>query len=58
MSSEARFVGLDAGRDGIEAWVRPTGEVWKMDAGEAGMTRAAETLSRTSSSTCCDAGQR
>ena len=45
MSSEARFVGLDAGRDGIEAWVRPTGEVWKMDAGEAGMTRAAETLS-------------
>ncbi len=46
MSSEARFVGLDAGRDGIEAWIRPTGEVWKMDAGEAGMTRAAETLSR------------
>jgi transposase len=45
MSSEARFVGLDAGRDGIEAWVRPTGEIWKMDAGEAGMTRAAETLS-------------
>ena len=39
MSSEARFVGLDAGRDGIEAWIRPTGEVWKMDAGEAGMTR-------------------
>ena len=44
MSSEARFVGLDAGRDGIEAWVRPTGEVWKMDAGEAGMTRAAGIL--------------
>ena len=40
MSSEARFVGLDAGRDGIEAWVRPTGEVWKMDAGEDGMTQS------------------
>ena len=46
MSTEARFVGLDAGRDGIEAWVRPTGEVWKVDSGDHGMTQVAETLSR------------
>jgi transposase len=46
MSTEARFVGLDAGRDGIEAWVRPSGEIWKMDSGEQGMTQVAETLSR------------
>ena len=46
MSTEARFVGLDAGRDGIEAWIRPTGEVWKMDAGDDGMTQVAETLAR------------
>src|SRR4029453_19590383 len=46
MSTEARFVGLDAGRDGIEAWIRPTGEVWKMNAGDEGMTQVAETLSR------------
>jgi transposase len=46
MSSEARYVGLDAGRDGIEAWVRPTGEVWKMDTGDDGMIQVAETLSR------------
>jgi transposase len=46
MSTEARYVGLDAGRDGIEAWVRPTGEVWKMDTGDDGMIQVAETLSR------------
>jgi transposase len=46
MSSEARYVGLDAARDGIEAWVRPTGEVWKMDTGDDGMMQVAETLSR------------
>jgi len=46
MSTEARFVGLDAGRDGIEAWIRPTGEVWKMHAGDDGMTQVAETLAR------------
>ena len=46
MSTEARFVGLDAGRDGIEAWIRPTGEVWKVDSGDDGMTQVAETLSR------------
>ena len=46
MSTEARYVGLDAGRDGIEAWIRPTGEVWRMDAGDDGMTQLAETLSR------------
>ena len=45
MLSEARFVGLDAGRDIIEASVRPTGEVWRTDAGDDGMTQIAETLS-------------
>lgn len=46
MSSEARYVGLDASKDVIEASVRPTGENWKADAGDDGMTQIAETLSR------------
>src|SRR5688500_8425646 len=46
MSTETRFLGLHAGRDGIEAWNRPTGEVWRMDAGDDGMPQVAETLSR------------
>ena len=44
MVSEARFVGLDAGRDKIEASVRPTGEIWSTQSGYNGMTQVAETL--------------
>jgi len=44
MSSEVRYVGLDAGKDIIEASVRPTGENWKADNGDDGMTQIAETL--------------
>lgn len=45
MSLETRFVGVDAGRDVIEASVRPTGEIWRTDAGEDGMAHIAQTLS-------------
>lgn len=46
MSSEIRFVGVDAGKEGIEAAVRPTGESWRAEAGDDGMTQIAEALSR------------
>jgi transposase len=46
MLSEIRYVGLDAGRDTIEASVRPTGEVWRLDTCEASMTQMAENISR------------
>ena len=39
MALEARFVGLEAGRDKIEASIRPTGEIWCMDSGGDGMTQ-------------------
>jgi transposase len=42
---EARFVGLDAGRELIEASVRPTGELWTANTGEQGMNEIAETVS-------------
>jgi len=45
MVSEARFVGLDPGRQLIEASVRPTGELWTANAGDAGMTQMASTVS-------------
>src|SRR5204863_9221229 len=45
MASEARFVGLDPGRQVIEAAVRPTGEMWTANAGDAGMTEIAATVS-------------
>jgi len=46
MLSEVRFVGLDAGRDTIEASVRPTGEVWRLETCEDSMTQMAENISR------------
>jgi len=46
MLSEVRYVGLDASRDTIEASVRPTGEVWKLDTNEDSMTQMAENISR------------
>jgi transposase len=46
MLSDVRFVGLDAGRDTIEASVRPSGEVWRLDNGEDSMTQMAENISR------------
>src|SRR5262245_49964990 len=45
MVSEARFVGLDAGRDLIEASVRPSGESWTANTGDDGMNEIAETVS-------------
>jgi transposase len=45
MVSEARFVGLDAGREIIEASVRPTGEIWTANAGDDGMTEIATAVS-------------
>jgi transposase len=45
MVSEARFVGLDAGRDLIEASVRPSGELWTANTGDEGMNEIAETVS-------------
>jgi transposase len=45
MVSEARFVGLDPGRQVIEASVRPTGELWTATAGDKGMTEIAATVS-------------
>jgi transposase len=45
MVSEAKFVGLDAGRQIIEASVRPTGEMWTANAGDAGMSEMAATVS-------------
>lgn len=46
MLSDVRFVGLDAGRETIEASVRPTGEVWRLDTCEDSMTQMAENLAR------------
>src|SRR5262245_28400121 len=46
MVSEARFVGLDAGRGVIEASVRPTGETLRTDACDDGMTEIAESITR------------
>jgi transposase len=45
MVSEARFVGLDAGREVIEASVRPTGEIWTANAGDDGMSEIATAVS-------------
>jgi transposase len=42
---QAKFVGLDAGRELIEASVRPTGELWTRNAGDQGMNEIAETVS-------------
>jgi transposase len=44
--SAVRFVGLDAGRDAIEASVRPSGEVWRLDTCDDSMTQMAENISR------------
>ena len=44
--SAGRFVGLDAGRDMMEASVRPTGEVWRMDTCDDSLTRMAENIAR------------
>jgi transposase len=46
MLSEVKYVGLDAGRDTIEASVRPTGEVWRLDTCEDSMTQMAQNISR------------
>jgi transposase len=46
MLSAVKFVGLDAGRDTIEASVRPTGEVWRLDTNEDSMTQMAQNISR------------
>ena len=46
MLSEVRYVGLDAGRDTIEASVRPSGEVWRLDTCEDSMTQMAENIAR------------
>ena len=45
MTLDTRFVGVDADRDTIEASVRPSGELWTVESGEAGMTEIASRLS-------------
>jgi transposase len=44
MVSPARFVGLDAGRESIEASVRPSGEMWTANGGEDGMAEIVDTV--------------
>jgi transposase len=46
MVSESRFVGLDAGRAGIEAAVRPTGETLRTETCDEGMTEIAESITK------------
>jgi transposase len=41
---QVRFVGLDAGRETIEASVRPSGEIWTANSGEDGITEMVDTV--------------
>src|SRR5262245_11908071 len=45
MTLDARFVGVDADRDTIEASIRPSGELWTVESGETGMSEITTRLS-------------
>ncbi|HEX4999614.1 MAG TPA: hypothetical protein VFY29_15405 [Terriglobia bacterium] len=46
MMAAVRFVGLDASHDMIEASVRPSGEVWRLNTCDESMTQMAENIAR------------